>query len=81
MKKSIADSYGTDNESGSETPEEKMGDVMGDLNSRRGIIQGMSDMVGGSKSVDANVPLAELFGYATPIALIDARAGNLSHGI
>ena len=58
-----------------ETPEEKMGDVMGDLNSRRGIIQGMSDMVGGSKSVDANVPLAELFGYATQLrSLTQGRA-------
>ena len=58
-----------------ETPEEKMGDVMGDLNSRRGIIQGMNDMVGGSKSVDADVPLSELFGYATQLrSLTQGRA-------
>ena len=46
------------------TPEEYMGDVMGDLNRRRGIVQGMDDSVSG-KQIRAEVPLAEMFGYAT----------------
>jgi elongation factor G len=49
-----------------ETPEDYMGDVMGDLNRRRGIIQGMDDMAGG-KTVRAEVPLAEMFGYSTDL--------------
>ena len=58
-----------------ETPEEKMGDVMGDLSSRRGVIQGMEDMVGGGKSIKAEVPLAEMFGYATQLrSLTQGRA-------
>ncbi|MDR0770177.1 MAG: elongation factor G [Burkholderiales bacterium] len=58
-----------------ETPEEKMGDVMGDLSSRRGIIQGMEDMAGGGKVVRAEVPLAEMFGYATTLrSLTQGRA-------
>jgi len=48
------------------TPEEYMGDVMGDLNSRRGIVQGMDDAPSG-KIVRAEVPLAEMFGYATDL--------------
>ena len=48
-----------------ETPEEYMGDVMGDLSSRRGIIQGMDDNDSGGKKVKAEVPLAEMFGYST----------------
>ena len=48
-----------------ETPEEYMGDVMGDLSSRRGIIQGMDDNDSGGKLVKAEVPLAEMFGYST----------------
>src|SRR5438309_7901705 len=48
-----------------EMPEEKMGDVMGDLSSRRGVIQGMEDMIGGSKTIKAEVPLGEMFGYST----------------
>ena len=50
-----------------ETPEDYMGDVMGDLNRRRGIIQGMEDMAGGGKAVKAEVPLAEMFGYSTDL--------------
>lgn len=46
-------------------PEEFMGDIVGDLNRRRGIINGMEDAPGGIKIVDANVPLSEMFGYAT----------------
>jgi len=49
-----------------ETPEDYMGDVMGDLNRRRGIIQGMDD-VAGVKAIRAEVPLAEMFGYATDL--------------
>jgi len=48
-----------------ETPEEYMGDVMGDLSSRRGMIQGMEDDDSGGKKVKAEVPLAEMFGYST----------------
>jgi len=49
-----------------ETPEDYMGDVMGDLNRRRGIIQGMDD-AGGVKAIKAEVPLAEMFGYSTDL--------------
>lgn len=48
------------------TPEENMGDVVGDLNRRRGIILGMDESVSG-KVIDAQVPLAEMFGYATDL--------------
>ncbi|MBQ8829479.1 MAG: elongation factor G, partial [Burkholderiaceae bacterium] len=58
-----------------ETPEEKMGDVMGDLSSRRGVIQGMDDLPGGGKAVKAEVPLSEMFGYATQLrSLTQGRA-------
>jgi elongation factor G len=59
-----------------ETPEEKMGDVMGDLSSRRGVILGMDDIAGGGgKSVRAEVPLAEMFGYSTTLrSLTQGRA-------
>ena len=59
-----------------ETPEEKMGDVMGDLSSRRGMIQGMDDIPGGGgKAVRAEVPLAEMFGYSTTLrSLTQGRA-------
>ncbi|OGT21687.1 MAG: translation elongation factor G [Gammaproteobacteria bacterium RIFCSPHIGHO2_02_FULL_42_13] len=48
------------------TPEEYMGDVMGDLNRRRGVVQGMEDIPAG-KAIRAEVPLAEMFGYATDL--------------
>ncbi len=48
------------------TPEEYMGDVMGDLNRRRGIVQGMEDTLSG-KIIRAEVPLSEMFGYATDL--------------
>ncbi|MDG1035017.1 MAG: elongation factor G [Luminiphilus sp.] len=48
------------------TPEENMGDVVGDLNRRRGLILGMNDNASG-KIIDADVPLAEMFGYATDL--------------
>ncbi|TAL52800.1 elongation factor G [Pandoraea sp.] len=58
-----------------EMPEEFMGNVMGDLSSRRGIVQGMDDMVGGGKIVRAEVPLAEMFGYSTSLrSLTQGRA-------
>jgi len=49
------------------TPEEFMGDVVGDLNRRRGLIEGMEDAPGNMKAVNAVVPLAEMFGYATDL--------------
>ena len=49
-----------------ETPEDYMGDVMGDLNRRRGMILGMDD-VGGIKALKAEVPLSEMFGYSTSL--------------
>jgi elongation factor G len=58
-----------------ETPEDYMGNVMGDLSSRRGIVQGMDDIPGGMKEVRAEVPLAEMFGYATQLrSLTQGRA-------
>ncbi|MBP7201993.1 MAG: elongation factor G [Propionivibrio sp.] len=58
-----------------ETPEEYMGNIMGDLSSRRGIVQGMEDIPGGIKAVKAEVPLAEMFGYATTVrSLSQGRA-------
>ncbi|QNN57479.1 elongation factor G [Diaphorobacter ruginosibacter] len=50
-----------------ETPEDYAGTVMGDLSSRRGMVQGMEDMVGGGKAIKAEVPLSEMFGYATSL--------------
>ena len=50
-----------------ETPEDYAGTVMGDLSSRRGMLQGMDDMVGGGKVIKAEVPLAEMFGYSTSL--------------
>ena len=50
-----------------ETPEDYMGDVMGDLNRRRGIVQGMDDDGLGGKKIKAEVPLAEMFGYSTDL--------------
>ena len=50
-----------------ETPEDYMGDIMGDLNRRRGMVQGMDDLPGGTKQIRAEVPLAEMFGYATQV--------------
>ena len=48
-----------------ETPEDYMGDIMGDLSRRRGALQGMDDLPGGGKAIRAEVPLSEMFGYAT----------------
>lgn len=50
-----------------ETPEDYAGNVMGDLSSRRGMVQGMEDMIGGGKAIKAEVPLSEMFGYSTTL--------------
>ena len=50
-----------------ETPEDYAGNVMGDLSSKRGMVQGMDDMVGGGKVIKAEVPMSEMFGYATSL--------------
>ncbi len=58
-----------------ETPEDYMGNVMGDLSGRRGMIQGMEDLPGGIKAIKAEVPLAEMFGYSTQLrSLSQGRA-------
>jgi elongation factor G len=62
-----------------ETPEEYMGDVMGDLSSRRGMIQGMEDLVAGGKVIKAEVPLAAMFGYST--ALRSATQGRATYSM
>ena len=61
------------------TPEDWMGDVVGDLNRRRGIIEGMEDGVAGIKIVRAKVPLSEMFGYAT--AVRSATQGRASYSM
>ena len=58
-------------------PEEYMGDVIGDLNSRRGRVEGMED-IGGGKMVKAYVPLAEMFGYSTDLRSKTQGRGNYS---
>ena len=60
------------------TPEDYMGDVMGDLNRRRGVVQGMEDTPSG-KQIKAEVPLAEMFGYAT--ALRSASQGRATYSM
>ena len=60
------------------TPEEYMGDVMGDLNRRRGLVQGMDDSVSG-KIIRAEVPLSEMFGYATDMR--SATQGRASYSM
>jgi len=58
-----------------ETPEDFMGNVMGDLSGRRGMLQGMEDIMGGGKTIKAEVPLAEMFGYSTQLrSLTQGRA-------
>ena len=58
-------------------PADYMGDVIGDLNSRRGRVEGMED-IGGGKMVRAFVPLAEMFGYATDLRSRTQGRGNYS---
>ena len=62
------------------TPEDYMGDVMGDLNRRRGIVQGMEDAAVG-KVVRAEVPLGEMFGYATDLPFYVTGACNVYNGV
>ena len=58
-----------------EMPEEFMGNIMGDLSGRRGIVLGMEDLPGGVKAIKAEVPLAEMFGYSTTMrSLSQGRA-------
>ena len=59
------------------TPEANMGDVVGDLNRRRGMIEGMEELPGGLKQVNAEVPLSEMFGYATDLR--SATQGRASY--
>lgn len=61
------------------TPEENMGDVVGDLNRRRGMIEGMDEGPAGLKIVNALVPLAEMFGYATDLR--SATQGRASYSM
>ena len=61
------------------TPEDWMGDVVGDLNRRRGMIEGMDDGVAGLKVIRAQVPLSEMFGYAT--SLRSATQGRASYSM
>ena len=61
------------------TPEEWMGDVVGDLNRRRGMIEGMEEGVAGIKIVRAKVPLSEMFGYATDLR--SATQGRASYSM
>ena len=59
------------------TPEDFMGDVIGDLNSRRGRIEAMDDLMGGAKQITAIVPLANLFGYTTDLrSMSQGRAAS-----
>ncbi|MCR5596357.1 MAG: elongation factor G [Lachnospiraceae bacterium] len=58
-------------------PEEYMGDVIGDINSRRGLVEGFDD-IGGGKLVRAKVPLAEMFGYSTDLRSATQGRGNYS---
>jgi elongation factor G len=58
-------------------PEEYMGDVIGDINSRRGRVSGMDD-IGGGKMVRGYVPLSEMFGYATDLRSKTQGRGNYS---
>ena len=59
------------------TPEDYMGDVIGDINSRRGRIEGMDD-IGGGKMIRGYVPLAEMFGYSTDLRSKTQGRGNYS---
>ena len=60
------------------TPEEYMGDIIGDLNRRRGLVEGMEDVASG-KIIRSKVPLAEMFGYATDIR--SATQGRASYSM
>jgi elongation factor G len=59
-------------------PEEYTGSVVGDLASRRGAVQGMSPRGDGSTSINANVPLGEMFGYATNVRNLTQGRGSFT---
>lgn len=58
------------------TPEDHMGDVIGDLNSRRGMVEGFTDRPGGMKMVSANVPLATMFNYVSNLRSMTKGRGS-----
>jgi elongation factor G len=60
------------------TPEDFLGDIIGDLNSRRGRIEGMEPAQGGTQVIKANVPLAEMFGYATTVRSVSQGRASYS---
>ena len=60
------------------TPEENMGDVIGDLNKRRGQVEGMDNARSGARIVKATVPLAEMFGYVTALRTITSGRATSS---
>ncbi len=60
------------------TPDEYMGDVIGNISSRRGLIEGMEGRIEGIQSIKANVPLAEMFGYATTLRSMTQGRGTFS---
>jgi elongation factor G len=60
------------------TPEENMGDVIGDLNKRRGMVQGMDEARSGARIVKAMVPLSEMFGYVTALRTITSGRATSS---
>ncbi len=60
------------------TPEEYMGDVIGDLNSKRGRVESMEDLPGGVKEITAFVPLGEMFGYTTNLRSMTAGRASSS---
>jgi elongation factor G len=62
-----------------ETPEDYAGTVMGDLSSRRGMVQGMDEVAGGGKIIKAEVPLSEMFGYST--SLRSATQGRATYSM
>jgi elongation factor G len=64
-----------------ETPEDYAGNVMGDLSSRRGMVQGMDDMPGGGKIIKAEVPLSEMFGYSTTLRSMSQGRATVHDGV
>ena len=60
------------------TPKGFLGDIIGDLNSRRGRIEGMEPAQGGTQVIKANVPLAEMFGYATTVRSVSQGRASYS---
>ena len=63
------------------TPEENMGDVIGDLNKRRGQVEGMDEARSGARVVKAKVPLSEMFGYVTALRTITSLSSALAKAV